>query len=813
MKILKFGGSSVANAKTIARVIDILVQEGNQRQTMVVVVSALGGVTDSLVKMGVVAAKSGNARSLLNGLVKKHQEVVRKLITPKSRSRVLAEVKLKAAELEGMLHGVSLIRELSPRSLDAIMSYGEQLSAYLMAEACNDRGIKCRYVDSRSLIKTDESFGQANVDMKSTHELITRFFRRPPELCVMGGFIASTHDGVTTTLGRGGSDYTAALVGAALNATVIELWTDVDGVMTADPRKVDEAFPLSHITYEEAGELAHFGAKVIHPKTMRPARLKNIPIVIKNTFNPRAEGTEISNKKLKHDFPVKGISSLSDIALLRIQSTNGKKIADISARVFDVLNRGEIDVLLTTQASAEQSISIALNGTCAQRAKHLLERAFELEMQTRQMGPVSVQKDLSIVAVVGERMKGIPGISGKLFHTLGQNNVNIVAIAQGSSELNISTVIAGQDEQKAVNLVHETFFSQAGETVHLFLVGTGLIGSALLKHVQESERYYRNRGVRVRLCGLANSQSMVFDPRGISLAKWKRKLARGTPMDIRSFVDQMKGCNLYHSVFVDCTPSESVASVYESVLEARIAIVTPNKQANSGPFKRYARLRELAHKNGVPFLYETTVGAALPVINSIQNLVSSGDRITTIQAVLSGTLSYVFNTFSDTEASFSDIVRDARAKGYTEPDPKDDLSGLDVTRKILILAREAGLDMEPGDVRVEPLLPEECLRAKSLDDFFVQLRKADAGFEERKRKASLGNRRLHYVAMLADGRATVSLREVGPDHPFYSLSGSDNIVSITTRRYNRAPLVVKGPGAGADVTAGGVLADIILSIR
>lgn len=815
MKILKFGGSSVANAKNINKVIQIVTQSPKRRND-IVVVSALGGVTDDLIRLATLASKGeGDYRTLFKNLCEKHNEVIKKLIKIKNQKSALKEAKEKYDELEKILEGIFLIKELSLRSLDVIMSFGEQLSAQIIGEAINSRGVACKFVDSRNLIKTDDNFGSANVDIPKTYKLISNYFKKGPTLSIMGGFIASTNAGIVTTLGRGGSDYSASLVGAALNVSVIEIWTDVDGVMTADPRKVEKAFPLEEISYEEAGELAHFGAKVIHPKTMKPARLKSIPILIKNTFNPQAKGTKIGKGRVgqasaspkwlrscEQDFLIKGISSLSNVSLLHLQSNNGKSIGEITAQLFDALCRFDIEVLLTTQSSHEQALSIALSSKEAQRAKNIIERAFELELQTRQMLPVSIKENLSIVAIVGKQMKGVPGISGKLFNTLGNNKINIVAIAQGSSELNVSAVIGAEDETRALQVIHEAFFGAADEAVNLFLVGSGLIGSTLLAQIKKQES-------PIRLRGLANSRFMLFDKQGIPLKNWEKLLPQGKSMNAQNFIDQMIGLNLPKSVFVDCTASEDIASLYEKIISADIAIVTPNKKANSGPFERYQKLRKLAKKNHTPFLYQTNVGAGLPIIYTIQNLIASGDEILKIEGVLSGTLSYIFNTFSKSDKLFSQIVSDAQNKGYTEPDPRDDLSGMDVARKILILAREVGLKMEIRQVRIEQLLSKECLRASSINKFFTALKKLDSSFEKRKRQAQKKNKALRYIASLQKGKTTISLREVGPDHPFFHLDGNDNIVSIKTKRYSATPLVIKGPGAGAEVTAGGVLAGIL----
>ena len=807
MKILKFGGSSVASAENIKKVTQIIFDSLKQREGLVVVVSALGGVTDNLIKLAILAEEKNNTyEELMKDLMAQHDQVIKELVSIKNHGRIYAQVEQKYTELAKTLRGVSLLGELSPRSLDKIMSFGEQLSAYIISETIKSRRISCEFVDASSLIKTDSNFGSANVEIQKTYELISNHFKSNTGLSIMGGFIASTNEGVLTTLGRGGSDYTASLVGAAINASVIEIWTDVDGVLTADPRKVSTAFPLIKISYEEAGELAHFGAKVIHPKTMRPARLRNIPIDIKNTFNPQGSGTKISNEKTKQNFPITGISSLNNVSLLHIQSSNGKNIGEIAARIFNTLSRSDIEILLTTQASHEQALSIAINDKQAEKARVAIEKDFVLELKANQILPILLERNLSIVAIVGKQMKGIPGISGRLFSTLGNNKINVIAIAQGSSELNVSAVIESKDEERALQIIHKVFFEQNEKNINLFLVGTGLIGKTLLKQIKES-------GASINICGMANIDNMLIGNRSISLQNWEQALSQGKPASLQEFIRATIELNLPNSVLVDCTASEEIVTMYENVMKAGIAIITPNKKANSGSFKQYNTLKNVAQKNNVPFIYETNVGAGLPIIRTIQNLIASGDEIIKIEAVLSGTLSYIFNTFSESNNTFSQITHDAKTKGYTEPDPRNDLSGMDVARKILILAREIGLKLELNQVKINPILPTRCFGVDSVDDFFIELKKLNNNFEEKKIRAQQENKAIRYIATLQNKKAEIALQTVDPKHPFYSLSGSDNIIAITTKRYNNTPLIIRGPGAGAEVTAGGVLANIISILK
>lgn len=803
MKVLKFGGSSVANAENIKKVIDIIQNSIKKDKQSIVVVSALGGVTDNLINLAHLASKGDRTyRKLMKEIFEQHDFVVRKLVSKKIQSLILVKIKEKYDELSDALRGIYLLGELSARSLDKIISYGEQLSSYIICEAIRDKGIDCNFVDARELIKTDDNFGSAQVDIEKTCKLLSGYFKKYNGLSIMGGFISSSTDGITTTLGRGGSDYTASLVGAALDAHIIEIWTDVDGVLTADPRKVPHAFLLAQISYEEAGELAHFGAKVIHPKTMKPARFKGIPIDIKNTFNPTAPGTRICKDTLKQNFAIRAISSLSNVSLLHIQSNNGRVIGEIAAKIFHSLSRSDVEILLITQASHEQSLSIAVPEDQVQRAKEGIEREFELELQAKYISPISIKNKLSIVAIVGRHMQGVPGISGKLFSTLGKSDINVVAIAQGSSELNISIVIDSQDEKKALGEIHKAFFETQDNSIHVFLVGTGLIGSTLLRQIKESK-------LPVRLCGISNSQRMIINESGILLQDWETSLGGGQQNDLSDFISNMINLNLPHTVFVDCTASEDAVSFYENILKSGVAIVTPNKKANSNSLLKYKRLKQLSKERYTPFFYETNVGAALPIIRTIQDLVASGDQIIKIEAILSGTLSYIFNTFSRANKAFSSIVREAQENGYTEPDPRDDLNGKDFARKMLILGREIGMPMELSNVHVETLLSDECMQAESITEFYNKLKEMDSIFKRQRDKVQACNKVLRYIGVLEKDKSKIMLKEVDSTSPFYSLEGSDNLISITTKRYCTTPLVIRGPGAGAEVTAGGVLADII----
>jgi len=814
MRILKFGGSSVGTPEKIKNVCKIVCDLQEKQGPLAVVVSAFQGVTDQLIETSKLAAsRDEQYKKLLAELEEKHINFVKELVAIQNQSSVLAEVKLRLNELEDVLRGVELIGELSDKSLDFVMSFGERLSAYIISQAFAEFDLPAQFLDTRDLIKTDNSFSSAWVDLKKSYQNLKDHFAGDLPLQVITGFIGSTDKNETTTLGRGGSDYTASLLAAALQAAEVQIWTDVDGVLTANPKQVAKAFPQSQLTYAEAMELSHFGAKVIYPPTMQPCMEKNIPIRIKNTFNPQFAGTVIGGESKANGHLIKGISSISDIALLRVQGSGIIGVVGIASRLFGALAKESINVILITQASSEHSICLAIEAKQSHEAKKAIEEEFDLEIKAGQFDEVIVENSFSIVAIVGENMKKQPGVSARLFSALGKNGINIVAIAQGSSELNISVVISKKDEAKALNAIHQTFFLSDEKTLPIFLVGPGLVGETFLKQVDEQLEYLeKGLGLEVNLVGIANSSKMLFDPAGISLIDWQNKLAeKGEPMSLRQYVDKMKDLGLANSVFVDCTASAEVVKYYVEILQAGISIVTPNKKANSGSWQDYLAPKLVAQKTGTKFLYETNVGAGLPVISTMHDLLMSGDKIEKVEGVLSGTLSYIFNSF-DGSKKFSEIVKEAQQKGYTEPDPRDDLNGLDVARKLLILAREIGLEFEMENIEVENLVPESCRQAGSVEEFFSELKKHDDYFAEKIKKASGKGKALRYIATLEGERAKVSLKEVDANHPFYFLSGSDNMVVFTTKRYNKTPLVVRGPGAGAEVTAAGVLADVLKTV-
>ncbi|MGB1206702.1 MAG: bifunctional aspartate kinase/homoserine dehydrogenase I [Chitinophagales bacterium] len=811
MKVLKFGGTSVKNAERIAKVRDIVAETLKENKKVVVVVSALGGLTDVLIG----AAKKAEAgddtfKDVMEDISYRHRKTADQLFSTEEMKSFRSYLRSTTNNLENLLFGTSLIKELSPRSLDRVMSYGEIMSSYIVAHFFAKSLPNVEHIDSREIIKTNDDFGNAQVDFEKTNANIAEKMGNESGVYVMGGFIASTDDNVTTTLGRGGSDFTAAIIGAGLGANEIEIWTDVDGVMTADPRKVKKAFSLTHMTYEEAMEMSHFGAKVIHPPTVQPALDKKIPIRIRNTFNSAFEGTLITSRN-NADYPVKGISSISDISLMTVQGSGLIGVTGIAGRLFTVLARHRVNITLITQASSEHSITFAVKPTDTEKAKKAIEEEFLYEIRSHLINDISVENNLAIVAVIGSGMKNMKGISGRTFRALGANGVNIRAIAQGSSELNISSVISKNDIVKSLNALHETFFLSDTKSIHLFVVGaTGLIGTTLLEQINKQQQFLaESQSLELKLVAVTNSRQMFFDVDGLNLTNWNSILEqKGNKANLQTFIENMKALNLPNTIFIDCTASATPIKHYADILSSSISIVTPNKIANSSSLQNYVQYQKLAKKYNVKFLYETNVGAGLPVISTLKGLLQSGDEILQIDAVLSGSLSFIFNSFSD-EKRFSDVVKQAQDKGFTEPDPRDDLSGRDVARKVLILSREIGKNIEIDDIEVENILPQACLDAKNVADFFEALAANDDYFAEMRNKASKAGKVLRFLASVTPQKASVSLQAVDSNNPFYSLSGSDNMIVFKTARYLDRPLVVKGPGAGAAVTAAGVFAEII----
>ena len=833
MKVLKFGGTSVGSPDAISRIIAILKDADHKGKVPVVVVSAFSGVTDALIDMAHQAAAGDTSYLVLfESFVARHRKMAAHFLKGAEKKAALVEINGLCEELSRILEGLSLLGELSARTLDLVMSFGERLSAGLLARFFTANGIQSAFLDTRSLIKASNRYGNAQYLSSETYAAIRSVcggLKKNP-LQVATGFIASTKDGQTVTLGRGGSDLTAAIFGAALKAEEVEIWTDVDGIHTADPRIVPSAFRIDEILYTEAMEISHFGAKILFPPTVKPALEQGIPILIRNTFNPSCAGTRIVSNAAEGEYPIRGISSINNIALVRIQGPGMVGVAGFSARVFGALARRGISVILITQSSSEYSICFAVLPSESGHAAAAIEEEFYAEIRGGGIDKPIAETGLSIIAVVGSKMKSASGISGKFFHALGRNGINVAAIAQGSSEINISAVISRQDEAKALNAVHEAFFHATVRSVNLFVMGAGNIGGTLLEQIANHQRTLADKNkIEINLIGAGNYKWMIFDGGGLDPKKAKAlvneesgkndktKTAAETqkplePVNLKAFVQKMISFNLPNSCFCDCTASDDVSALYAKILGASISIVTPNKRANSGKLAYYRQLTGFSREKGIPYLYETTVCAGLPVISVLRDLSLSGDQVLRIEAVLSGTLSYIFNSF-DGKKKFSALVREAKDKGYTEPDPRDDLNAMDAARKALILARECGLPLEFSNVAIEPILPAACFKAKSVDAFFTELEKSDAVFEKRRAEAAAQGMALRYVAVVEAGSAKLSLRAEPADSPFRSLVDSGNMVVITTSRYSKLPMVIKGPGAGAQVTAAGVFADIVRIAR
>lgn len=811
MKILKFGGTSIQGVDEQKRVLTIILDTLKNSQDIALVFSACGKTTDRLQTMGYLACQGKKTYlKQFQSLQEEHLCFVQGLL--KDPSQVQGKMQELFLDLKDLLKGVFLLQELSLRSLDLILSYGERFSTLLMSEALCEHKVDAHFLDARKIICTDDSFSEAQVDFKVTYRKIRHHFKQDSSLKVVNGFVGCSKKGETSTLGRGGSDLTAAILGAALEAKEVEIWTDVDGVMTVDPRKVGQAFSIAKMSYDEAAEMSHFGAAVIHTAAMAPLLDLRIPLRIRNTFNTTFPGTVICEKAedSSHGL-ICGISSLDKISLLRLQGVGMMGIAGIAMRVFGSLATENINVILVTQASSEYSITLAVDPSQALRAKQLLEQEFLIEMKRKQITPPIIENDLSIIAVVGDGMRKTSGISGRLFSCLGRNGINIIAVAQGSSERNISFVVQACNEKKALQVAHEAFFLSDKKVINLFLLGaTGLIGRTLFSQIQSQKKQLEEKfSLEIRLIGLCNSKKMRCASKGLS---WDCSLEvlmqKGEQMSLESFIEKMKEYNLSNSVFVDCSASDVLPNVYKQILDANISIVTPNKKANSTSFSLYKDIKKTAYERGVGYFYETNVGAGLPVIHTLQELLSSGDKILKIEGILSGTISYIFNNLVS-KTAFSAIVKQAKEQGYTEPDPRDDLNGLDVARKLLILVRDSGYTLELKDIEVQSLVPDFCRKAKDTEEFFALLEKADADFEARRIAAQNKGKVLRYLACFENSQARVSLCEVGSEHPAYYLKGSDNFIAFTTKRYKKTPLVVKGPGAGAEVTAAGVFANIM----
>ena len=809
MKVLKFGGTSVANSKNIDQVSAIV---ASQDKNNVVIVSALGGITDLLMSALLIAAKGESSfTQTLKEIEERHLEPIRASVPPEKQSGVISFVKAELNRLETILEGVMMLKEVTTKATATITSYGERLSSTIIFEIFKNKGYDIVLKDGRDLIETQIQNNRTIVNWDATQIKTQEFFKNNRSKCTLvPGFVARDAAGNSTILGRGGSDFSAAILSHVLNADVLEIWTDVSGMYTANPKLVKQATPIEKLSYLEAMELSHFGAKVIFPPTLQPLVEKQIPVRIKNTFAPQDKGTLIDNSTSEQNGSVvKGISHIDQISLISLEGSGMVGIPGFSKRLFEALSIAHINVIMITQASSEHSICIAVRNYDNKEAKLVIDTEFAFEVSLNKVAPAKVENDLVNIAIVGDNMKNHQGISGKMFSSLGGNNVNIRAIAQGASERNISIMIYKKDTQKALNTLHETFFENDIKELNLFIIGVGNVGSKLLAQIQQQQQYLKeNLLLRIRVIAISNSRTMVLCEDALDLNQWSSALENGKSTDINAFFEHAKGLNLRNSIFVDNTANAGIAYEYERYLNNNIGVVTCNKIACANTLENYMSLKRSSRKYGSPFLFETNVGAGLPIIDTLNNLIASGDQVVKIQAVLSGSLNFVFNNFKE-GALFKDVVVQAQEEGYTEPDPKIDLSGIDVARKILILARESGLKIELKDIENVPFLPKACLDTPDNETFFESLIDHKDHFDKLLDDARSKNTRLKYVAQLENGIAKVGLQEIPEGHDFYNLEGSDNIILFYTNRYTEQPLIVKGAGAGAEVTASGIFADII----
>lgn len=804
MKVLKFGGTSVGSAESLANVRKIAEAAS---KPAVIVVSALGGVTDSLVEASRMAAE-GDARyrDEFDEIARRHRRIIDDVIPAGAVHDALrAETDTMLGELRSIYHGVYLIRDMTRKTASVILSYGERMSSKIVSAFLNG----ARHMDSREFIKTVRRQGRDLVDFDATNALIARAFSPMPGMTVVPGFIASdASNGETTNLGRGGSDYTAAIIAAALGADALEIWTDVDGFMTADPRVIPNAYTIDELSYNEAMELCNFGAKIIYPPTIFPVRIKNIPIFVKNTFRPEARGSVIHARTDNDARAIKGISSVRDTSLVTVSGHSMVGVIGVNRRIFTTLADSGISVFLVAQTSSEASTSLCVTDDDGGKAREALDREFAKEISTGDMNRTILTRNLSTLAVVGDRMKHTAGVAGKLFGVLGRNGINIVAAAQGATETNISFVVDRSQLRKSLNVIHDSFFLSEYQVLNLFVCGVGTVGSKLLEQIaSQREKLMRERGLKLNVVGIASGHNAVFCRDGVDYANYRAALAAGGPGGAERLRDGVVGMNIFNSVFVDCTASEEVAGLYQLFFEHNISVVAANKIAASSSYADYRRLKQTARAKGVKYLFETNVGAGLPIINTINDLTGSGDKILCIEAVLSGTLNFVFNVLSE-KTPFSEAVRMAREAGYSEPDPRVDLCGADVVRKLVILAREAGYAIETADVENEPFIPPALLE-ETAEGFLRRLPEIDAEFERRRAAMASQGKRWRYVAKFDNGRARTGLQAVGSRHPFYNLEGSNNAILLTTERYREYPMHIEGYGAGADVTAAGVFADIM----
>ncbi|MBQ0060420.1 MAG: bifunctional aspartate kinase/homoserine dehydrogenase I [Bacteroidales bacterium] len=806
MKVLKFGGTSVGSVNSILNLKQI-VENAAKEEEVIVVVSALGGITDKLINTSKQAAEGNGAYiTSYDEIVTRHHEMIHAIINdPERQVALLHEVDALLNELKDIYQGVFLIRDLSPKTSAAIVSYGERISSRIAAELTG-----AKWFDSRKFIKTVAKHGKHTLDSDLTNQLVQETFTKLPQISLIPGFISTdVHTGEVTNLGRGGSDYTAAIVAAALDASVLEIWTDVDGFMTAVPRVISTAYVIDELSYVEAMELCNFGAKVVYPPTIYPVCHKNIPILIKNTFKPEAPGTIIKSEVAEGAKSIKGISSIKDTSLITVTGLGMVGVIGVNSRIFQALAEEGISVFLVSQASSENSTSIGVRNEDAEQACEVLNREFAKEIEMGEITPITAEKDLATVAIVGENMKHTPGIAGKLFGTLGRNGINVIACAQGASETNISFVVTLNQLRKTLNVIHDSFFLSEYQVLNLFVCGTGTVGNSLLEQIKgQYEKLMKERNLKLNVVGIAGSKKAMYARHGLELEGYKTRLKEeGEDSNIQKLRDNVIGMNIFNSVFVDCTASAEVAALYKDFLEHNIAVVAANKIAASSDYANYKILKNTSRKRGVKFLFETNVGAGLPIINTINDLINSGDKILKIEAVLSGTLNFIFNKIS-ADVPFSMTVKQAKEQGYAEPDPRVDLSGKDVIRKLTILSREAGYKMNQEDVEKHLFLDDSFFQG-TLDEFWKNLPSVDADFEARRKVLEGEHKRWRFVAKLEEGKGSVSLQEVGSHHPFYDLEGSNNIILLTTERYHEYPMMIQGYGAGAQVTAAGVFADIM----
>jgi aspartokinase/homoserine dehydrogenase 1 len=806
MKVLKFGGTSVGSVKSILS-LKRIVETESRRQPVVVVVSALGGITDKLIATSKLALKGDERyRDEFQAMVDRHHQMIDTIITePRKREQLFSTIDSLFEQLRSIYFGVYLIHDLSEKTLDAIVSYGERLSSNIVATLIKG----ARWHDAREFIKTFRKNGKHTLDSELTNQLVREAFADLPRVSLVPGFISRDRDTrEVTNLGRGGSDYTAAIIAAALDAECLEIWTDVDGFMTADPKVIKTAYTINELSYVEAMELCNFGAKVIYPPTIYPVCVKNIPILVKNTFNPTGQGTIIKEKVTNDQKPIKGISSISGTTLITVTGLSMVGVIGVNRRIFSALAANGISVFMVSQASSENSTSIGVRDDEAQSAVDVLNAEFAKEIETGAMFPMHAESGLATIAIVGENMKHTPGIAGKLFGTLGRSGISVIACAQGASETNISFVVEGRFLRKSLNVIHDSFFLSEYKVLNLFICGIGTVGSKLIEQIRSQyEQLKESSRLKLNVVGIASSKKAVFTRDGIDLNDYKTLLAASEPSDIKRLHDEVIGMNIFNSVFVDCTASREVASLYQSFLEHNISIIAANKIAASSDYDTYRQLKRTALQRGVKFRYETNVGAGLPIIGTINDLCNSGDKILKIEAVLSGTLNYIFNAIS-ADVPFSQTVRQAKEEGYSEPDPRIDLSGTDVVRKLVILTREAGYQVEQADVEKKLFIPDEFFSG-SLEEFWKHLPDLDADFEARRKQLEKEGKRWRFVATMDHGKTNVALQEVPQGHPFYNLQGSNNIVMLTTERYREFPMLIQGYGAGASVTAAGVFANIM----